>query len=193
MRRALLAVAAALVPACGCAADTIAAPEAEYARIIATYSARGALDEAAMLARVRSITERLVRTISAERPETAAWRWEVHVTSDPSVAAFCMAGGKVLVGAPFVRRLELSDAELAMLLAHEMAHALAGHRRARDSAASTDADPAGEVRANQLAMAQEDEADRIGMRLAPPAGWAPARLVRFFDQEDASAPAGAFP
>jgi predicted Zn-dependent protease len=192
MRRALLAAAAALIPAWGCAADTVPMPEGEYARIIATYSARGALDDPAMLARIRPITARLMRVIAAERPETAAWPWEVHVTSDPSVTAFCMAGGKVLVGAPFVRRLELGDPEVAMLIAHEMAHALADHRRARAPATSTDVDPAGETRANQLAVAQEDEADRIGMRLAYRAGWRLADLIGFFDKLAASQAAGTF-
>jgi predicted Zn-dependent protease len=192
MHRALLAIAAALIPACGCAADIIAASEAEYARIIATYSARGALDEPAMLARVRPIAARLVRSIATERPETAAWPWEIHVTSDPSVAAFCMAGGKVLVGAPFVRRLELDDAELAMLIAHEMEHALAGHRCASARTDSMQGDPAGETRATQLAVAQEDEADRIGMQLAYRAGWPLASLIGFFDKLAASEPAGTF-
>ena len=33
-----------------------------------------------------------------------------------------MAGGKLLVGLPFIRGMRLSDSELAMVLAHEMAH-----------------------------------------------------------------------
>ena len=145
-----------------------------------------------MLARVRPIAARLVRAVASERPEAATWAWETHVTSDPSVSAFCMAGGKVLVGAPFVRRLQFDDSEIAMLLAHEMAHALMGHRRARPAAASIDADPAGETRASQLAVAQEDEADRVGLQLAYRAGWPLADLIGFFDKLAASEPAGTF-
>jgi predicted Zn-dependent protease len=184
----LLLLATALPLPCACAD----AGEAEYARIIAAYAARGALDEAPMLTRARAVAERLVRVVAMTRPEAAAWPWEIHVTSDPSVAAFCMARGKVLVGAPFVRRLALDDAELAMLIAHEMAHALAGHRRELAPPASADADPAGEVRATQVAMAQEDEADRLGMQLAHRAGWPPASLAGFFDKLAASEPAGSF-
>ncbi|HTD91856.1 MAG TPA: M48 family metalloprotease, partial [Burkholderiales bacterium] len=40
-----------------------------------------------------------------------------------------MAGGKLLVGEEFIAKLELSDDELAYILAHEMAHVLAEHTR----------------------------------------------------------------
>ena len=190
MRRAI-AIVSALIPALVCARE-IPPPEAEYARNVASYSARGALDEPRMLARVRPIAARLIRAGAAERPDSAAWPWEVHVTSDPSMSAFCIAGGKILVGSAFVRRLDLDDAELAMLIAHEMAHALAGHRRARVPVTSMDADPAEETRASQVAVAQEDEADRLGMQLAARAGWTPASLVGFFDKLAASQPEGTF-
>jgi predicted Zn-dependent protease len=113
------------------------------------------------------------------------------VTSDPAVAAFCMAGGKILVGSEFVKSLDLSDGELAMLLAHEMAHALADHRRPvarRDM----DIDPAEEVRLARMAMEQEVEADGIGMRLAHRAGWPAASLVGFFEKLAVHRGAGSF-
>src|SRR5205814_704257 len=85
----------------------------------------------------------------------------------------------------------LTDSELAMMLAHEMAHALAGHRMpaARDSPGS---DPAGELLAVQRALALEDEADALGMRLAVRAGFAPRDLAGFFDKLVSLEPAGTF-
>ena len=194
-RRRLAGVAASLITTSAWTADNSALlreAQGEYARVIAAYAARGALDEPAMLARVESIAARLVAAVTLERPETTGWRWEFHVTGDPSVSAFCMAGGKVLVGAAFVRRLDLDEAELAMLISHEMAHAFAGHRRARAPATSTDEDPAGETRANQIAIEQEDEADRLGLQLAQRAGWHAAALAGFFDKLAAAEPAGTF-
>jgi len=53
--------------------------------------------------------------------------WEIHTTTDPEENASCMAGGKLLIGQEYVMPLELNDVELAMLIAHEMEHALLQH------------------------------------------------------------------
>ena len=163
-----------------------------YRAILGGLGARRALDDDdAARERVRRIAAGLIIAAAAERPDTAAWSWEVHVTSDPAQGAFCMAGGKVLVGSVLVRRLALDDGELAMLLGHEMGHALASHRR-EVARGSIDTDAAAEVRQAELAMAQEVEADRIGMRLAYRAGWPVASLVSFYDKLAAVEQPGTF-
>jgi predicted Zn-dependent protease len=155
---------------------------ARYRKILAGLSARHKLDDdEALLGRVRKVARSLITVAAAARPETAAWSWEMHVTSDVAIDAFCMAGGKVLVGSEFVRRLGLGDGELAMLLGHEMAHALAGHRR-EVVRGGMESDPAEEIRGNEIALLQEDEADRIGMSLAYRAGWPLSSLVSFYDK-----------
>lgn len=175
------------------AAEFESAAAEAYRRELAALAARGALDaDAALLESVRRVSRRLILAAADIHPGSATWEWEVHVTVDPSTAAFCMPGGKILVGSAFVHRLALDDGELAMLLAHEMAHALAGHRRERTLASNPDADPAGEVLATARALAQEDEADRIGIGLALRAGWPPQALVAFFDKLAAGEPAGSF-
>ena len=165
---------------------------ARYRTIVARLSASGKLDEdGAALDRARRIAGGLIVAAKALRPATGTWSWEVHVTGDASVAAFCMAGGKILLGSPFVRRLDLGDGELAMLIGHEMAHAVAGHRR-ETVRSGFDADPAEEVRQARIAVMQEKEADEIGMNLAFRAGWPAASLVSFFDKLAAQEPAGTF-
>jgi predicted Zn-dependent protease len=163
-----------------------------YRAILAGLRERRALDDDdAARERARRIAAGLIIVAAAERPDTTAWSWEVHVTSDPAQSAFCMAGGKVLVGSVLVRRLALDDGELAMLLGHEMAHALAGHRR-EVARGSIDADAVAGVRQADVAMAQEVEADRIGMRLAYRAGWPIASLVSFYDKLAAAEQPGTF-
>lgn len=165
---------------------------AEYRKILARLSAKGELDDhAAMLARVRRIGAGLIVAARSLRAETSQWSWEIHVTGDSNVGALCMAGGKVLVGSALVERLQLTDGELAMLLAHEIAHAVADHRR-EVSRATLDSDAADDVRQSRIAVLQENDADRIGMDLAYRAGWPASSLVGFFDKLAAAEPAGTF-
>jgi predicted Zn-dependent protease len=168
------------------------AAEAQYRKILAGLEAKGVLDDdAVVLARARRIAAGLIIAAARFRADTSAWSWEVHATSDTSKSAFCMAGGKLLVGSAFVKRLDLNDGELAMLLGHEIAHAVADHRR-EASRATMESDPAEEVRATRIAVMQEDEADRIGMVLAHRAGWPAPVLVSFFEKVAAAEPAGTF-
>lgn len=165
---------------------------AQYRKILAGLSARGQLDDDEVtLERVRRIARGLIVASAEVRPETGTWSWEVHVTSDRSKGAFCMAGGKVLVGSGLVRGLDLGDGELAMLLGHEIAHAVAGHRR-EALRSSMDADVAQEIRQAEIAVMQENEADQIGMGLAYRAGWPATSLVSFYDKLAAQEGPGAF-
>ena len=163
-----------------------------YQAILARLGSAGRLDDDRVtLDRVRNVAAGLIVAARQARPSSAAWAWEVHVTSDPAFGAFCIAGGKILVGSALVKSLDLSDAELAMLLGHEIAHAVAGHRR---EAARTqmEADPAQEIRQARIAVAQESEADEIGMGLAYRAGWPLPGLVAFYDKLAAREAPGTF-
>ncbi|XLZ72201.1 M48 family metalloprotease [Massilia sp. SR12] len=147
--------------------------------------------------RVAAIARTLIEQAKRDYPESASWSWELHTTSDDAENAFAMAGGKLLVGSAFVDRLVLNDAELAMLLAHEMAHAVLQHnlREAEEALRlephrierpyaelehAIDHDYGLMRKLAQINFTQEEEADREGMRLAVRAGWKPAALARFF-------------
>lgn len=69
----------------------------------------------------------MIEQAKREFPESAAWDWELHTTTDGDANAFAMAGGKILVSRAYVDELALNDAELAMLLAHEIMHAVLRH------------------------------------------------------------------
>ena len=165
---------------------------AQYRRILLSLSARGKLDDdRAMLNRVERVTPGLIRAAAAIKPQAAGWTWEIHVTTDATQNAFCMAGGKLLVGAPFVRQLALDDAELATLISHEIAHALAEHRREAPPP-SLDGDVSVEIRQSEIALAQESEADEIGMDLAHRAGWPTSSMVSFYEKLAANESPGTF-
>ena len=162
---------------------------AAYRAVIATEQARGRLDRApAELSHLRKVMASLRCALA---PADRAFGWELHTTEDPAVAAFSLSNGGLVVGRAYLHRMALRDGELAMLIAHEMAHVTARHRRARTED-DMGSDPAAELGAIALATAQEDEADRIGFALAMKAGWPPAALLSFFDKLAAAEPAGTF-
>src|SRR5471032_1755257 len=178
--------------------EVIAGSQLLYADRIAALENANALDvSAAFVARVRRIAYRLIVQAKRDYPETAAWPWEVHTTTDADQNADCMAGGKMLVSRAYVERLELNDAELAMLLAHEIEHATLRHNLKEYEQAmrldprwsqrpfveledAVDNDAALVAQLAPLDFAQEVEADREGLLLAWRAGWPPMRLANYF-------------
>ena len=196
------------------AAEVDAGMEERYIDRTVDLAAAGKLDEdRALLARLRYIRAELIRVAIELKPEAAQWQWEVHTTSDTEVDAICMAGGKILVGSGFVHQLALTDGELATLLAHEVAHAVAEHHRETFSEAMLvnrlpavpldvvmarlDSDLSLQIRLSKLSSLQESEADHLGMVLAHRAGWSAEDIVSFYrklaEGEQSALISGAYP
>ncbi|MGH8809963.1 MAG: M48 family metalloprotease, partial [Noviherbaspirillum sp.] len=155
----------------------------QYHEMLADLAAQGRLDDdAEILARVQRVAATLIDAAIALKPEAVDWEWAVHVSSEPELDAYCMAGGKLMVGSGFVRRLALDDGELATLIGHEVAHALADHHREALSSAlylspmpsrsldvlmsRLDSDLSLRLRLSRLSYIQEQEADQLGMIVA---------------------------
>ncbi|NVE01013.1 M48 family metalloprotease [Massilia sp. BJB1822] len=190
------------------------AMEDRYISQVVELAAQGRLDEdRPLLRRLQAIGAGLLQAAAELKPESAQWDWEFHVTSAPEVDAICLAGGKILVGAAFVGRLMLDDGELATLLGHEIAHAVAEHHRETLSEAlllirpyalppdvmleRLDSDLSLQLRLSRLSHLQEREADQLGMVLAHRAGWPARAMVSFYRklaaEEGAPALLGAYP
>ena len=168
--------------------------------------------------KVREITDRLIAQAVRFRPDSANWAWEVQVINDPkTVNAFCMAGGKMAIYTGMWENLKATDDEIAQVMGHEIAHALADHTRERMSIAMTsavatttaaialgsrDSGPGtglaltgmqlASVLAIQLPNSRngEAEADQIGIELAARAGYDPAAAVTLWQKmgKDGKAP-----
>ncbi|KQZ39988.1 M48 family metalloprotease [Duganella sp. Root1480D1] len=170
--------------------------EDQYIEQTVALAAAGRLDrDKVLLRRARRIADGLVRAAASLKPEVAGWSWEVHVTEDPSFEAESQAGGKLLVGSLFVERLRLDDGELAILLAHEIAHVVAEHGRETLSEALLDSrrdlpldvveerlasDVPLQFRLSKLSAIQEREADQLGMLIAYRAGWPCSAMLAFY-------------
>ena len=160
--------------------------------------------------KVREITDRLIAQAVRVRPDSKDWAWEVKVIDDPkTVNAFCMAGGKMAIYSGMWEKLKATDDEIAQVMGHEIAHALADHTRERMSIAMTSAAvttaaavaitiAGGDERAGlalsgaQLASVLaiqlpnsregESEADQIGIELAARAGFDPKAAVTLWEK-----------
>jgi predicted Zn-dependent protease len=151
-----------------------------------------------LTSRVRSISQRLIPKTRAFRPDAPKWDWEVNTLETKELNAYAMPGGKIMVYSGLANQLQLSDAELAAVIGHEIAHALREHSRERISrayaqqlalagvAVVTGAGEGAMNIANTVASVtfqlphsreQESEADVIGVELMARAGYDPHAAV----------------
>ncbi len=179
--------------------QAISASKEAYIRTLQPLDDQGKIDSDPQLtARVKLITGRLISQAIEQYPHTRNWEWSVKVIDDPKmVNAWCMAGGKMAIYTGLLNKVKPTDDELAQVMGHEIAHALANHTAekmsvqmatqmgmvalsvaAHDShyggAALTGAALAASM-AIQLPNSRdaETEADRMGIELAAKAGYNP--------------------
>ena len=216
-RLALVALAAALATACATSPtgrkqlmlvseqQAISASRQAYVQEMGRYQKEGKLvTDPRALNRVRVITGKLVAQAIQVRPDSAQWEWSVQVIDDPkNVNAWCMAGGRMAIYTGLIQQVDPTDDELAQVMGHEIAHALANHTAERMSVAMAGqagvlavgifSDNPGAAMATaavaaKLALdlpnsrAAENEADRIGIELAARAGYDPRAAVTLWQK-----------
>ena len=223
MKRLLLPLAVATLLA-GCQANPITGrsqlmivPEslavsesaAAYAQMMGQLGKKKQIEaDSARALKLRDMTDRLVAQAIKLRPDSADWKWEVQLINDPkTVNAFCMAGGKMAIYSGMWEKLGASDEEIAMVMGHEISHALAGHTQERMSVAMTSTVVAqaaaialtssestrglaltgaqlAAVYAVQMpnSRASESEADAIGLEIAARAGYDPRAAVTLWEK-----------
>ncbi|MBP9591697.1 MAG: M48 family metallopeptidase [Steroidobacteraceae bacterium] len=180
--------------------QAIGASRQAYVQEMDRYRKAGKLvTDPRLLKRIEIITGRLVAQAVKMRPETARWEWSVEVIDEPkTVNAWCMAGGRMAIYTGLIQKVDPTDAELAQVMGHEIAHALANHTAERMSVAMASQvgvlaagilleqsaqSMAATATAAQLAVnlpnsrTAETEADRIGIELAARAGYDPNAAV----------------
>ncbi len=88
-------------------------------------------DSHPQLVRLKTIANRLLPYTVRWNPRAKDWPWEVQLFNANTINAFCMPGGKIGFYMGILERLALTDDEVAMIMGHEMAHALREHSRER--------------------------------------------------------------
>lgn len=180
----------------------------QYGQLKGQAAAQHALapDNHPQLLRLRRIAQRIIPHALAWNPRAKDWKWEVSLIGSKQINAFCMPGGKIAFYTGILDQLQLSDDEVAMVMGHEIAHALREHARARmgkNAATSIGANVLGQLlgagalgqqvigggaKLLTLSFSREDEteADLIGMELAARAGYDPRSGISLWQKMSAA-------
>lgn len=174
----------------------------QYKQLVQKAGSQGALllDNNPTVQRVRKIAQDLLPHAVTWNERAKSWAWEVNVFRSNTINAFCMPGGKIAFFTGILDQLRLTDDEVAMIMGHEIAHALREH--ARERVAKTNLAKYGAVAvqiflgdaAGQLAQVggglyslkfgrnDETEADLIGMEIAARAGYDPRAGISLWEK-----------
>ena len=181
-----------------------AAASQQYAQMMADARSKGALAPASnpQFQRLQRIATKLVPQTAQWNDRSKAWKWEVNLIGSKQINAFCMPGGKIAFYTGILDQLKLTDDETAIIMGHEMAHALREHARARIAksqgtgtllsigAQLLGLGQLGDVAASlgtqllTLRFSREDEsdADLVGLELAARGGYNPQASVSLWEK-----------
>lgn len=185
----------------------------QYLQMLTQADSKRALapKDNAQVLRLRAIAQKIIPFALEWNPRARNWQWEVNLIGSSQINAYCMPGGKIAFYTGILQQLQLTDDEVAMVMGHEIAHALREHARERMGksavthgaariggalAASffgidprlTDGIASGGANLLTLEFGREDEseADLVGMELAARAGFDPRAGVTLWQKMGAA-------
>ena len=167
----------------------------QYRQMLQQASSQRALGpiEHPQVQRLRYIAKRIIPFTAGCNDRARQWQWDVNLIGSSQLNAFCMPGGKIAFYLGILAKLQLSDDEVAMIMGHEVAHALLEHARERmgktmatrgaieigaalfgvGGLGRAAADMGGQLLTLQFSRSDESEADALGLLLAARAGYDP--------------------
>ncbi len=179
-----------------------------YVETLKPFQKEGKVDaDPAVAGRVQLITAKIIAQAIQLYPESKGWDWSIKVLDDPDqVNAWCMAGGKMAIYTGLLNKIKPTDDEIAQVMGHEIAHALANHTAEKMSVAMASqygllatTIAVNDSKYRNLALTgtalaatyaiqlpnsrtAEREADQIGIELAARAGYNPYSAVSLWNK-----------
>lgn len=176
----------------------------QYQQMLQQAKAQRALAPAGhpQLQRLHAIAKRLIPHAAPWNDRARQWRWEVNLIGSSQVNAFCMPGGKIAFYTGILDQIKLTDDEAAMIMGHEMAHALREHARERiaktqgtnlalrlgsqllglGDLGNVAASLGGQLLTLQFSRSDESDADLVGLELAARGGYQPSAAVSLWQK-----------
>ena len=185
----------------------------QYQQMLQQAASKNALgpDGHPQVVRLRAIANKIIPHSYDWNPRARQWKWEINLIGSNQINAFCMPGGKIAFFTGILNQLSLTDDEVAMVMGHEIAHALREHARERmGKSAATQGlsrlggavvsglfgidprltDMVAREGANLLTLKfsreDETEADLVGMELGARAGYDPRAGVTLWQKISAA-------
>jgi predicted Zn-dependent protease len=202
-------------------AEIIPMANQQYREVIAKGPLSKDQQQTAMVKTVGGRIQKAVEKFMAEKgwsSELQGFEWEFNLIDDPKmVNAWCMPGGKVAFYTGIMPICK-DEAGVAVVMGHEVAHAIANHGRERMSqglaqqmgmqtlGAAMGANPTmtsqifmqavgvgSQVGMLKFSRTHESEADRIGLIFMAIAGYDPQEAPKFWERMSAGNKGGAPP
>ena len=189
-----------LVPA----AELEQAAAQQYQEMMTEARQKNALapDNHPQLRALRATASKLIPFALPWNDRAKNWRWEVNLIASKQINAFCMPGGKIAFYTGILNDLKLSNDEAAMIMGHEMAHALREHARERiaktqgtnlalrlgsqllglGDLGQAAAGLGGQLLTLQFSRSDESDADLVGLELAARGGFNPQASVSLWEK-----------
>lgn len=189
---------ATMVVACATTESINQEAAQSYAQVKSQARQQNAIDSTSNTAkRVHAVFNQMKPYAEKANKTGVPFQWEITVLRSDELNAWAMPGGKMAFYTGLVERLKLSDNEIAVVMGHEMAHALQEHGKS-DRTVSTITGIVGAVAdiavtastgvntegllssgvdliaTKPFSRSQETEADEVGLMLMAESGYNPS-------------------